>query len=155
MTSKKRDRIVNPEPFLPLGADAFSSKKRSKPSKHHQTQEKLLPSSVTSKILKEALLQQKEIQHEDNDDDAQPTDSAEKITFRVHGLKDGDDDDVDDFDGFSESQSHIGQWDFEVCDSGCTCYRLSVIQILGHHAFVLFFFMLLFASYTMNFCTSF
>lgn len=114
--SKKRDRITNPEPFLPLGADAFSSKQRSKPPKRHQHDAKLVPSSVSSKILKEALLQQKEIQRENDAENHLPSeDSGTKIVFpQVQGLKDdAEEDDVDDFEGFSEGQSQFGQWDFE------------------------------------------
>lgn len=118
--SKKRARITNPEPFLPLGSDAFSAgKKRPKPPKHHQLQEQLVPSAVSSKILKEALLQQKEIQREE-EDDANVADQNPNNNFvfpKVHRLKeddgDGDEDDLDDFDGFSETQSQFGQWNAE------------------------------------------
>ncbi|XP_057807495.1 bystin-like isoform X2 [Salvia miltiorrhiza] len=116
--SKKRSRITNPEPFLPLGSDAFSTgKKRSKPPKHHQLEDKLVPSTVSSKILKEALLQQKEIRREEeNDNNVADHNPSTKIVFpQIHGLKDNenDDDDVDDFEGFSETQSQFGQWNFE------------------------------------------
>ncbi|KAK4398249.1 Bystin [Sesamum angolense] len=107
--SKKRARITNPEPFLPLGSDAFSSKKRSKPPKHHQDNQKLVPSAVSSKILKEALLQQKEIQQEeDNENGVAEQNSTSTFRFPdVHRLKDNDDEeDVDDFEGFSETQNH-------------------------------------------------
>ncbi|CAA0815917.1 Unknown protein [Striga hermonthica] len=116
MSSKKRGRITNPEPFLPLGSDAFSGKKRAKPPKPHQPHQKLVPSSVSSKILKEALLQQKEIQREEDDEKnlAEQNPGDKFVLTNVQGLKDKDDEeDVDDFDGFSETQSHFGQWDFE------------------------------------------
>ncbi|KAL8039801.1 hypothetical protein ABFX02_10G059900 [Erythranthe guttata] len=112
--SKKRGRITNPEPFLPLGSDAFSSsKKRSKPPKHHQVHQKLVPCAVSSKILKQAHLQQKEIQHEEEDNE---NDDVNKFVLpQLHGLKDNDDeDDVDDFAGFSENPTQFGQPDFEV-----------------------------------------
>ncbi|KAL1547613.1 bystin-like [Salvia divinorum] len=118
--SKKRERtrITNPEPFLPLGSDAFSTgKKRSKSPKHHQVEDKLVPSTVSAKILKEALLQQKEVQREeDNDNNVTDHDTGNKIVFpQSHGRKDDEnvDDDIDDFEGFSETQSQSGQLNFE------------------------------------------
>lgn len=123
--SKKRSRITNPEPFLPVGSDAFSAgKKRAKPPKHHQLEEKLLPSTVSSKILKVALQQQKEIDREEDDNDkAADQNPDSNIVFpQNRDLKDDDnddDDDVDDFDGFSETQSQFGQYNFEVCSVLC------------------------------------
>ncbi|KAK6132097.1 hypothetical protein DH2020_034163 [Rehmannia glutinosa] len=114
--SKKRGRITNPEPFLPLGSDAFSSKKRTKPPKHHQLHQKLVPSAVSSKILKEALIQQKEIQHEEDDENnvSEKNPDNKFLLPQLNRLKDNDDeDDVDDFDGFSETQSQLGQWNVE------------------------------------------
>ncbi|KAH6780816.1 bystin-like protein [Perilla frutescens var. hirtella] len=115
--SKKRERITNPEPFLPLGSDAFSAgKKRTKPSKNHQLQEKLVPSAVSSKILKEALLQQKEVQREEDDDGnvTHQNPSLNLVFPQNHGLKEDDDeDDVDDFEGYSENQSQYGELNFE------------------------------------------
>lgn len=42
--AKKRERIQNPQPFLPEedGASVASTKKRSKPSKRHQNQDKVV-----------------------------------------------------------------------------------------------------------------
>ncbi|KAL8506202.1 hypothetical protein ACS0TY_017168 [Phlomoides rotata] len=118
--SKKRSRITNPEPFTPFGSDSISSKKRTKPPKHHQLQQKLVPSAVSSKILKEALLQQREVQHEEENEDtnAENQNSSNAFSFpHLQNLKDNDVDDdedgVDDFGGFSETQSQFGQWDFE------------------------------------------
>ncbi|KAL3651099.1 snoRNA-binding rRNA-processing protein [Castilleja foliolosa] len=117
MSSKKRSRITNPEPFLPLGSDAFSGKKRSKNPKPHQSHQKLVPSSVSSKILKEALLQQREIEHEEYDDNNKVSEQipGNKLVLpQFHCLKDKDgEEDVDDFDGFSETQSLFGQWNPE------------------------------------------
>ncbi|KAL7087411.1 hypothetical protein ACP275_13G067100 [Erythranthe tilingii] len=113
--SKKRGRITNPEPFLPLGSDAFS-KKRSKQPKNHQLHQKLVPSAASSKILKEALLQQKEIQHEeDNENNVADQNPNNKFSLpQLHGLKDNDDEeDIDDFEGFSENQSQFERFDFE------------------------------------------
>ncbi|KAL6554327.1 hypothetical protein OROMI_020000 [Orobanche minor] len=117
MPSKKRERTTNPEPFLPLGSDAFPSKKRSKQPKHHQLHQKLVPSSVSSKILKQARLQQIEIQREEeNEDGVTERDSDNKFALPgVHCLKDNDsEEDVDDFEGFSETQSQFGQCDIEL-----------------------------------------
>ncbi|KAL3639261.1 hypothetical protein CASFOL_017168 [Castilleja foliolosa] len=118
MSSKKRSRLTNPEPFLPLGSDAFSAgKKRSKAPKHHQLHQKLVPSSVSSRILKEAILQQKEIEHEEDEDNNKVSEQNPEnklVLPQFHGLKDKDDEeDVDDFDGFSETQSRFGQWNPE------------------------------------------
>ncbi|KAL3639273.1 hypothetical protein CASFOL_017180 [Castilleja foliolosa] len=117
MSSKKRSRITNQEPFLPLGSDAFSGKKRTKPPKHHQLHQKLVPSSVSSRILKEAIIQQKEIEHEEDDDNnkvSEQNPESKLVLPQFHGLKDKDDEeDVDDFDGFSETQSRFGRWDPE------------------------------------------
>ncbi|KAL3613721.1 snoRNA-binding rRNA-processing protein [Castilleja foliolosa] len=117
MSSKKRSRITNTEPFLPLGSDAFSGKKRSKAPKHHQLHQKLVPSSVSSRILKEAIIQQKEIEHEEDDDNNKVSEQNPEnklVLPQFHGLKDKDDEeDVDDFDGFSETQSRFGQWNPE------------------------------------------
>ncbi|EYU38207.1 hypothetical protein ABFS82_13G060000 [Erythranthe guttata] len=115
--SKKRGRITNPEPFLPLGSDAFfSSNKRSKQQKNHQLHQKLLPSAASSKILKEALLQQKEIQHEE-DNEINFSDQNPNNNFalpQLHGLKDNrGEDDVGDFEGFPETQTQFGQHGFE------------------------------------------
>ncbi|EPS59262.1 hypothetical protein M569_15547 [Genlisea aurea] len=118
---KKRERITNPEPFLPLGSDAFSSKKqqRSKPSKKHQVEEELVPSGVSSKILKEALLQQKEIQREeDNEIEASHQRNSESISLpqlaNLRDVREEEDEDVDDFDGFSETLSQFDPSNFEV-----------------------------------------
>ena len=107
---------------MPLGSDAFSTgKKRSKLPKHHQLEDKLVPSAVSAKILKEARLQQKEVQREEDDDKnvTDHDDTANKIVFpQIHGRKDDencdDDEEVDDFEGFSETESQFGQLIFEV-----------------------------------------
>ncbi|KAL0399550.1 UNVERIFIED_CONTAM: Bystin [Sesamum radiatum] len=143
--SKKRARITNPEPFLPLGSDAFSSKKRSKPPKHHQDHQKLVPSAVSSKILKEALLQQKEIQQEEDNENGVAEQNSTS-TFRlpdVHRLKDNDDEeDVDDFEGFSETQSQFGTWNFEVMEARI---ELDIkLEVPKYH--VIFFFLSVFVG---------
>ncbi|CAI0558541.1 unnamed protein product [Linum tenue] len=50
------------EPFLPEeNASVAGSRKRSKPHRNHQLQEETIASGISSKILKEALIQQREI----------------------------------------------------------------------------------------------
>ncbi|XP_042028410.1 bystin-like [Salvia splendens] len=105
--SKKRPRNTNPEPFLPLGSDAFSTgKKRHRLPKHHQLEDKLVPSTVSSTILKEALLQQKEIQREEESANnvSDHTANSNIVFPQSHGRKEDeyDDDDVDDSKGFFE-----------------------------------------------------
>ncbi|KAK1281273.1 hypothetical protein QJS04_geneDACA002991 [Acorus gramineus] len=81
--------------------DLIVSRKRTRQPKQHQREEKMINSNLSSKIIKEALNQQKEIQQE-----------AENETLFVavppgtlDGPEDDDDDDVDGFDGFSETLS--------------------------------------------------
>ncbi|XP_042029182.1 uncharacterized protein LOC121776110 [Salvia splendens] len=105
--SMKRRRNTNPEPFLPLGSDALSSgKKRRKPTKHHQLVDKLVPSTVSCTILKEALLQQKEIQREEESakNVADHTANSKIVFPQSHCRKENeyDDDDVDDSEGVFE-----------------------------------------------------
>ncbi|CAI9761583.1 unnamed protein product [Fraxinus pennsylvanica] len=112
--TKKRARITNPEPFLAddsKSLSAASSKKRSKPPKPHQLEQKLVPSGMSSKILKEALSQQKEIQEEE-----EKQNPSNLVFSEENGIKDNDyeEEDIDDFGGFSETQSQFGQWDLEV-----------------------------------------
>ena len=66
----------------------------------------LISSGMSSKILKEALLQQKEI--EDEARDQNPHGSF----FAVEEVPAKDEEeDVDDFDGFDETQSHFGVYE--------------------------------------------
>ncbi|PPD73529.1 hypothetical protein GOBAR_DD29554 [Gossypium barbadense] len=64
MAKNKRERNQKSQPSLADGDSVASSKKRSKAPKHHQKQDKMLSTGISSKILKEALLQQKEIEDE-------------------------------------------------------------------------------------------
>ncbi|GKB65938.1 bystin [Tanacetum coccineum] len=102
---KKRERINNPEPFLSDETNKSFSKKRTKPSKLHQQEQKLISAGMSSKILKEALAQQKEIQEEA--DAANP----DNITFPeepVTHTQIDDDDDIDNFRGFTDTHSQYG-----------------------------------------------
>lgn len=111
--AKKRERHQNPRPFLAEDdKDSLSSKKRSK-SKQHQMEEKLISSGMSSKILKEALIQQREV--EDEELHAQnPNNSLRTVSQdppQSHSNEDNDDD-IDQFNGFDETQSRYG--DYEV-----------------------------------------
>ncbi|KAK1362655.1 Bystin [Heracleum sosnowskyi] len=107
---KKRSRIQNPEPFLPEeGHDSKSqsSKKHSKAPKLHQQQNKLIAADMSSKILKEALIQQKEIQDED---DAQKPGAASFAFLKENAgaVQLEEEEELDHFTGFSETQSQYG-----------------------------------------------
>nr|XP_023873117.1 bystin [Quercus suber] len=126
--NNKRERHLNPQPFL---SDNDCHAKRSKfkvpkPKSRHQSEkaeeeenEELISSTMSSKILKQALVQQKEIQDEAN---LQNPNSAllfaqEYVTPKGAAAADDaqtDDDDIDGFDGFSETQSRFGADDEEI-----------------------------------------
>ncbi|KAI7753232.1 hypothetical protein M8C21_015625 [Ambrosia artemisiifolia] len=110
---KKRERHLNPEPFLSDDTTKSFSKKRTKPPKTHQTEQTVLSAGMSSKILKEALIQQKEIQEET---DAQNPNNIvfpeEPVNKTI--LVDGDDDDVDNFAGFSDNHSQFGGYEDEI-----------------------------------------
>ncbi|PKI34766.1 hypothetical protein CRG98_044833 [Punica granatum] len=109
---KKRARHQNPEPFLPEdNGTVASSKSRSKASKKHQKEEKLISSGMSSKILKEALIQQREIREEAEEE--QNRDNPLRFVEEQPRVEE-EEDDVDDFTGFSETQSQFGNYDEEV-----------------------------------------
>ncbi|XP_054815332.1 bystin [Prosopis cineraria] len=111
--AKRKERQVNPEPFDPDGNESIQSKSRSKAAKHHQKGEKLISSRISSKIMKEAMLQQKEIQEEAEAFQG----NANSAFFQVEeppNVEDDDDDDIDEFAGFSETQSQFGGYDEEI-----------------------------------------
>ncbi|KAM7498523.1 hypothetical protein LguiA_022937 [Lonicera macranthoides] len=104
---KKRTRHQNPEPFLPDETKSSLSHKRSKPPKIHQRQQELIPTGMSSKILKEAIIQQREIQDEVEAQNPNPN----SLVFSeepAKALQLEEDDDIDDFDGFLETQSQYG-----------------------------------------------
>ncbi|KAF2310179.1 hypothetical protein GH714_007086 [Hevea brasiliensis] len=105
---KKRGRHQNPKPFIPEDNDSIAStRKRSKAAKHHQKQETMISSGISSKILKEALIQQKEIQEEA--EQANPTTNAFVVAEEEAARhQQEEEDDVDDFSGFSETQTQFG-----------------------------------------------
>ncbi|KAG5532369.1 hypothetical protein RHGRI_026861 [Rhododendron griersonianum] len=91
--AKKRTRQQNPEPFL---ADENAAT--------------LISSGTSSKILKEALIQQKEINEENEGRNPNNLVFAEDAATEVVL----EEDDIDDFGGFSETQSQFGGYEEEV-----------------------------------------
>ncbi|XP_024967990.1 bystin [Cynara cardunculus var. scolymus] len=108
---KKRERHQNPEPFLTDDTNKSVSKKRNKPAKQHQSEEKLISAGMSSKILKEALIQQKEIQEET---DAQNPNNIVFPEEPVTQAQVDEDDDVDNFAGFSDNHSQFGGCEEEI-----------------------------------------
>ncbi|MED6118447.1 hypothetical protein PIB30_002700 [Stylosanthes scabra] len=105
---KRKDRILNPEPFAPDGTESVKSKKHSKAPKQHQKEEKLIVSNITSKILKEALIQQKEVEEEEN-----PKSSFDGIEEPPVVIED-EDGDIDDFAGFEETKSQFDGYEEKI-----------------------------------------
>ncbi|KAK6915379.1 Bystin, partial [Dillenia turbinata] len=105
----KRSRNQNPQPFMSDDASQ-ASKKKTKPPKLHQKVEKMISSNMSSKILKEALLQQKEIENEETKEQ-----NPNSFLF-VEETNAGEEteDDIDNFTGFSETQSNFGGYDEEI-----------------------------------------
>ncbi|XP_038971082.1 bystin-like isoform X1 [Phoenix dactylifera] len=93
--------------------DSVVSKKRARPSKEHQhqCQDKLISSDLSSKILKEALQQQKEILQEDEERNPTPFSA---VSVGPSPAFDSDSEDVDGFDGFSETQSQYDVGEVEI-----------------------------------------
>jgi essential nuclear protein 1 len=106
---KKRTRIQNPEPFLP-DETTSASLKRTKAPKSHQREEKLISTGMSSKILKEAIIQQREIQDEVEAQNPNNIVFSKELTKAAQS----DDEDVDDFDGFPETQSQYGGFEEEI-----------------------------------------
>ncbi|KAL0795990.1 hypothetical protein Bca101_067367 [Brassica carinata] len=102
MAKKKRDRIVNTQPFITDDASVASSRKRSKVPKTHQQQDKLIEAGISSKIMKLALAQQKEIADEENAERNPITavfSAASALTAEEEKRVIEEEDDIDDFDG--------------------------------------------------------
>ncbi|KAJ0230995.1 Bystin [Hirschfeldia incana] len=101
--AKKRDRIVNTQPFITDDASVASSRRRSKVPKTHQQQEKLIEAGISSKIMKVALAQQKEIADEENAESNPITavfSAASALTAEEEKrVIEEEEDDIDDFDG--------------------------------------------------------
>ncbi|CAJ1812894.1 unnamed protein product [Sphenostylis stenocarpa] len=103
--AKRKERIQNPEPFDPYGADPAKTNKRSKAPKRHQQDEKFVAANLSSKIMKEALLQQKE-------EDEVEHDNAATLFQEIPYAE--DDGDIDAFAGFSEIQSQAAGYEEEI-----------------------------------------
>ncbi|WMV39552.1 hypothetical protein MTR67_032937 [Solanum verrucosum] len=122
---KKRERLTNPEPFLDDDSKSKASlKKRSKAPKSHQQQQQanhtkrfrlksVISSSISSKILKEALLQQKEVDEEETRE-RNPNAIVFPEDVATRAVEEEDDDDLDNFSGFQETQSQFGDLEDEV-----------------------------------------
>ncbi|RID46037.1 hypothetical protein BRARA_I02725 [Brassica rapa] len=109
--AKKRDRIVNTEPFITHNDDSVvvSSRKRSKVPKTHQQQEKLIVAGISAKIMKVALAQQKEIADEENAEKYPSTavfSAVAALTAEEEKKVIEEEDDIDDFDGKFEDESY-------------------------------------------------
>ncbi|GMH31295.1 hypothetical protein Nepgr_033138 [Nepenthes gracilis] len=107
---KKRERNQNPQPFV-ADDNTFVSRSRSKAPKHHQQEEKMISTGMSSKILKEALIQQREIQEED-DEARNPSHSAFAAVADQPPAY--EEEDIDNFDIFSETESQIGGYDLKI-----------------------------------------
>ncbi|KAG5057201.1 hypothetical protein AAZX31_05G077300 [Glycine max] len=106
---KRKERIQNPEPFDPYGADPAKTKKRSKAPKRHQQEEQFIAPKLSSKIMKQALIQQKEEEKEEA-----PENNAANLFEEVPDVEEDGGDDIDDFAGFSETQSQFAEYDEEI-----------------------------------------
>lgn len=97
-----RERHQNPEPFLADDDGSVASKKRTK-SKKHQMEESLISSGMSAKILKQAQLQQREV--EDDETRAQNPNALLDITEEPHqDESDEEEDDPDEFGGFLDNR---------------------------------------------------
>ncbi|OMO79715.1 Bystin [Corchorus olitorius] len=108
--NKKRERNQNPQPFLADNDSVASTKKRSKAPKHHQKQDKMISSGISSKILKEALLQQKEVEEEVSGGDVSKAFGSVEEQPNKHE----EEEDIDNFAGFSETQTQFGNYEEEI-----------------------------------------
>ncbi|XP_012483063.2 bystin [Gossypium raimondii] len=109
MAKNKRERNQNSQPFLADGDSVASSKKRSKAPKHHQKQDKMLSTGISSKILKEALLQQKEIEDEASGGNVRNAFGSVEEEHNKH--EEEKEEDIDNFGGFFEAQSQFGNYE--------------------------------------------
>lgn len=111
MAKKRKERIQNPEPFIPDGTEYAKSKKSSKAPKRHQKEGELIDSHISSKIIKEAKLQLREVEEEDEADEQNVTRNSFRGVEEAPNVpivaEDDIDGDIDDFSGFDENQSHV------------------------------------------------
>lgn len=109
--AKKKEQSLKRPAFLAENDDgAASNKKRSKAPKQHQQQGKLISSGMSSKILKEALIQQKELEGE-----AEGSHLNEAFALVEEDRnKQEEEEDIDEFGGFSETQSQFGTFEEQI-----------------------------------------
>ncbi|KAF9590491.1 hypothetical protein IFM89_035464 [Coptis chinensis] len=118
--AKKRGRdqvSKHQQTFLSQQEDhPISKKKKPRPPKQHQQEEKFISTKSSRKILKEAVLQQKEIEKEEaiNKDDPFININEQTKNVDLTDTDTDDDNDVDNFTGFSETQSHYENYNEEV-----------------------------------------
>ncbi|KAG6592913.1 Bystin, partial [Cucurbita argyrosperma subsp. sororia] len=99
-------RLRNPQPFLTENELVPKHSKARK--RHHQEDETLLSSGMSSKIFREARIQQKENEIETRNQNANPF-----FELPDEEVPKDDEDDIDDFTGFSETQTQIGTYEEE------------------------------------------
>ncbi|CAN7044902.1 unnamed protein product [Brassica oleracea var. botrytis] len=105
--AKKRERIVNTEPFITHNDDSVAScRKRSKVPKIHRQQEKLVEAGISSKIMKVALAQQKEIADGENAERNPSTAVFSTVAAEEEKKVIEEEDDIDDFDGKFKDESY-------------------------------------------------
>ncbi|MBA0558047.1 hypothetical protein Golob_015084, partial [Gossypium lobatum] len=109
MAKNKRERNQNLQPFLADGDSVASSKKSFKAPKHHQKQDKMLSTGISSKILKEALIQQKEIEDEASGGNVRNAFGSVEEEHNKH--EEEKEEDIDNFGGFFEAQSQFGNYE--------------------------------------------
>ncbi|XP_073220453.1 bystin [Cicer arietinum] len=107
--AKRKERIQNPEPFVPDGTEYAKSKISSKAPKKHQKEGDLIDSHISSKIMKEALIQLKEVEEEEDAKEQNNTKSSFNRLEELPKVVEENDDDIDDFAGFSENQSQFAE----------------------------------------------
>jgi essential nuclear protein 1 len=142
--AKRKERIQNPEPFVPDGTEYAKSKKSSKAAKKHQKDGELIDSHISSKIMKEALIQLKEVEDEEEAKEENVTRSSfQRIEEVPNAVEDGDGD-IDDFSGFDEIQTKLYEMEFGDADENQSQFGdddvshiFSLILIFSFDEFVL------------------
>lgn len=114
--AKRKERIQNPEPFVPDGTEYAKSKKSSKAAKKHQKDGELIDSHISSKIMKEALIQLKEVEDEEEAKEENVTRSSFQRIEEVPNAVEDNDGDIDDFSGFDEIQAKLYEMEFGDAD---------------------------------------
>ncbi|CAJ2646898.1 unnamed protein product [Trifolium pratense] len=110
--AKRKERIQNPEPFVPDGTEYAKTKKSSKAAKKHQKEGELIDSHISSKIMKEALIQLKEVEDEEQAKEENVTRSSFQRIEEVPNVVEDNDGDIDDFCGFGEMEVQFNEMKF-------------------------------------------